>query len=154
MAKIGSWGMRSWPSCLQRSGRLTVTDCNCLSQNTAYCNRLPDTATDCYRLPLISTYWYWSAQTATKCHRLPLTTTDCHWLAHTANNYQRLPLITTGCQKEPEWAEQRARERQSEPDSKPERLASHLKHASILFRCKTVRYNSVLSQNVKIRYFL
>ena len=35
-----------------------------------------------------------------------------------------------------------------------ERLASHLKHASTLFCCKTVKYNSVLSQNGKIRYFL
>ena len=35
-----------------------------------------------------------------------------------------------------------------------ERLASHLKHASTLFCCKTVKYNSVLLQNVKIRYFL
>ena len=42
-----------------------------------------------------------------------------------------------GSQREPE----RARESQSE-------------HASTLFCCKTVKYNSVLSQNVKIRNFL
>ena len=35
-----------------------------------------------------------------------------------------------------------------------ERLASHLKHPSALFCCKTVKYDSVLLQNVKILYFL
>ena len=35
-----------------------------------------------------------------------------------------------------------------------ERLASHLQHASALFCCKTVKYDSVLSQNIEIRYFL
>ena len=41
-----------------------------------------------------------------------------------------------------------------EPERAKERLASHLKHATTLFCCKTVKYNSVLSQNIKIRYFL
>ena len=53
-------------------------------------------------------------------------------------------------QREPE----RARESQSEPDREPEKLASHLKHVSTSFCCKTGQYNSVLLRNVKLRYFL
>ena len=47
--------------------------------------------------------------------------------------------------------QERARGSQREQESKPERA---LEHASTLFCCKTVKYHSVLSQNVKIRYFL
>ena len=46
---------------------------------------------------------------------------------------------------------ERARASKRKPDRAGEQ---HLKHASTLFRCKTVKYNSVLSQNVKIPYFL
>ena len=47
--------------------------------------------------------------------------------------------------------QERARGSQREQESKPERA---FKHASTLFCCKTVKYNSVLSQNFKIRNFL
>ena len=70
-----------------------------------------------------------------------------------ARESQRGPVRARQSQGEPESEPERAREGQSEPDSEPERLASHLQHASTLFCCKTVKYNSVLSRNVKIRYF-
>ena len=59
-----------------------------------------------------------------------------------------------GSLREQERARGSQREQESKPERARERLASHLKHASTLFCCKTVKYNSVLSQNVKIRYFL
>ena len=66
----------------------------------------------------------------------------------------RMLYANSESNREPERARGSKREQESKPERARERLASHLKHASTLFCCKTVKYNSVLSQNVKIRYFL
>ena len=50
-----------------------------------------------------------------------------------------------GSLREQERARGSQREQESKPERARERLASHLKHASTLFCCKTVKYNSVLS---------
>ena len=59
----------------------------------------------------------------------------------------RMLYANSESNREPE----RARASKREPDRAGEQ---HLKHASTLFCCKTVKYNSVLLQNIKIRYFL
>ena len=50
-----------------------------------------------------------------------------------------------GSLREQERARGSQREQESKPERARERLALHLKHASTLFCCKTVKYNSVLS---------
>ena len=91
-AKIGSWGVRSQPSRLRRSG------CYWLSIDWALnCHWLPLTAIICHWLPLTAIDSHWLPLTAIDCNWLPLAYIDWSWLPLTTNDCHWLPLTAIGC---------------------------------------------------------